>query len=93
MTDDTTMNDVDYSMLPEHMQGAARDYVERGWPPGEFLLAVLTNDLVAAFGRADATNVLFMHQWAMWLYNECPSGAWGSVEKLQVWCLAHGEDK
>ncbi len=77
---------VDYSMLPDHMQQVARDYVENFVMPGDFLQAVLRNDLVAAFGRADWTNIQAMQQWASWLYNECPSTAWGSMDKVEKWC-------
>ncbi len=78
---------VDYSMLPDHMQVVAREYVENFLMPGDFLQAVLRNDLVAAFSRADATNAAAMQTWASWLYNECPSAAWGTMAKVEAWCL------
>lgn len=75
----------DYSMLPEHMQEVARDYVEKGYEPGGFLFAVLSNDLVDAFGRADAINRAAMGAWAVWLLNEAPSTCWGSAERIHRW--------
>lgn len=78
-------SEVDYSMLPEHMQYGVRDYVEHGVRPGSFLLAVLHNDLVNSFGYADGTNVARMVDWARWLYNEAPSDCWGSPEKVRAW--------
>jgi len=77
--------DIDYSMLPYRMQEVARAYVEDRHRPGDFLLAVLTNDLVGAFGHADAINAVAMAQWASWLYNEAPSTCWGSHDKVQRW--------
>jgi hypothetical protein len=77
--------DVDYLGLPEHMREAARAYVEDRHKPGQFLTAVLENNLVEAFGRADSTNNAAMELWASWLYNECPSAAWGSRGKVIDW--------
>jgi hypothetical protein len=53
--------------------------------------AVLENNLVEAFGRADETNAARMRDWATWLFNEAPSTCWGSPEKVQAW-LAEGFD-
>jgi len=84
----TEFPDVDYSTLPEHMQQGARDYVERGYKPGSFLRAVLSNDLVEAFGHADLTNLDHMRAWALWLFNEAPSMCWGSPERVAAWIEA-----
>jgi hypothetical protein len=77
--------DVDYLGLPHHMRNAARTYVEDRKRPGSFLMAVLCNDLVEAFHRADKTNNAAMELWASWLYNECPSPLWGSPTKVRDW--------
>ncbi len=74
-----------YTMLPEHMRQAARRYIEDHELPGDFLTAVLRNDLVDAFGKADGTNITAMRTWASWLYNECPANAWGSPAKVTAW--------
>jgi hypothetical protein len=79
------IDEVDYSSLPEHMQYGAREYVERGRRPGGFLLAVLRNDLVEAFGKADGTNLRAMEVWVLWLFNEAPRECWGSAEKVNAW--------
>ncbi|KKK42946.1 hypothetical protein LCGC14_3169250, partial [marine sediment metagenome] len=72
------MINYDYSSLPEHMQGAAKRYVEQGIPPGGFLTAVLSNNLVDAFGRADSTNAACLKDYINWLYWDIPSSCWGS---------------
>ena len=77
-------------MLPEHMRESARAYVEVGRPPGSFLRAVLTNDLIESFGRADHINQQCMFGWATWLYNECPGNAWGSPEAVEAWIARGG---
>jgi hypothetical protein len=81
---------VDYSRLPEHMQGGARRYIERGISPGHFLTAVLSNDFLGAFKRADDENIERMKEWARWLYNECPREAHGSPEAVEEWIAAGG---
>ncbi|HEX5016560.1 MAG TPA: hypothetical protein VFX15_03120 [Actinomycetes bacterium] len=83
--------DVNYDMLPEHMREPLRDYVERGEAVGGFLTAVLSNNLVDAFGYADQTNKAAMESYAQWLYNECPRKAWGSIEKVIAWREAKGD--
>jgi hypothetical protein len=76
---------IDYTGLPKHMRDGAHLYIEHGVEPGGFLRAVLSNQLVESFGRADETNRAAMFDWATWLYNECPRDAWGSPEKVDAW--------
>lgn len=87
------MIEISYRGLPEHMQDGARLYVEQGVPPGDFLTAVLQNDLVEAFNRADATNVHAMLAWAKWLDKDCPRAAWGSKEQVEKWIAVHTLDR
>jgi len=42
--------------------------------PGEFITAVVNNQLVEAFAIADSTNMKFMYMYPMYLYNEMPAG-------------------
>jgi hypothetical protein len=84
---------IDYTGLPEHMRNGAQLYIEHGVEPGGFLRAVLSDKLVAAFGRADDTNRAAMYDWATWLYNECPTAAWGSPEKVDAWIEAREADR
>lgn len=76
--------------LPEHMQDGVTRYLEHGIEPGSFMLAVLRNDLVGAFGAADQVNASQMATWASWLYNDCPAGAWGSDAKVADWMAQQG---
>jgi len=80
-----TIYDINYDALPEHMRDGAKLYIERGIEPGSFLAAVLANDLVGAASRADHININALKAWAMWLYSDCPSQAWGSREKVAAW--------
>ena len=79
-----------YDRLPEHMQEGAREYVENGRPPGNFLRAVLENNLVEAYIKADYINTTAMREWANWLYNECPTQAWKSSVAITAWIQGGG---
>lgn len=75
----------DWSIIPEHMHGAVSRYVMHGISPGQFLTAVLSNDLMEAFGRADDDNAAAMHGWVRFLYNYMPSQSKGSPEAFRAW--------
>ena len=79
-----------YDRLPAHMQDTARLYVEKGIPGGSFFTAVVSNDLMRAFARADETNADAMRDWVMWLYNDAPGGCYGSPERVRAWMEAGG---
>ena len=59
--------------------------LEQGIEPGDFAYAVLCNDLVGAYGRADSVNTARMRDWANFLYNEMPRGSWGSKAIVDAW--------
>lgn len=75
----------DWDLLPEHMHGAMRRYLEDGLYPGGFLGAVLSNDLVGAVRGADHINSKRLSdivQFCMW---SIPSTAWGSPQAVEKW--------
>ncbi len=76
---------IDYSKLPSHMQDGARLYIEKGIPGGSFFTAVVCNDLMEAFRRADDINSARMKEWVQFFYWEAPSGCWGSKEHHDQW--------
>ena len=59
----------------------AKRYIEFGMEPGSFMLAVLANDLIGAFLRADHDNREAMFQWVKFL-QAIPTNAWGSYEEV-----------
>jgi hypothetical protein len=79
-----------YEHLPEGLRGGMNRYIEHRVPPGNFLTAVLSNDLRRACERADDVNRHLLFEIVGWLYNEAPSPCWGSPEKVAAW-LAEGE--
>ena len=75
-----------HNMLP--LGEAIIAYFEQRRPTGDFLGAVLANDLVGAFSQADDRNSLAMRDYVFWLYNYAPgrsSGVWGSREAVAAW--------
>ena len=44
---------INYEMLPESLRSGMRRYIEDGVIPGGFLVAVLSDSLSDAMGRAD----------------------------------------
>ena len=71
--------------LPEHMRGGMYRWIEYGILPGSFGLAILRNNLVDSYGKADEINLDYMKQWAFWLYNYAPADCWGSRAKIDAW--------
>ncbi len=72
----------EYYPIREDLYGALERYLNLGIMPGSFLTAVLENNLVEAFGRADHMNEANMKNIVGYIYNNIPSTAWGSAEKV-----------
>ena len=60
-------------------------YLLHGYQPGDFLTAVLRNDLREACGRADDMNARALMQHVRFLYNCAPASCWGSREQVRDW--------
>jgi len=71
--------------IPERMMGGIHRYIDNGIEPGHFLTAVRENDLREAVGNADDENIRNLPAYVAYLYNEAPSGCYGSPEKVQAW--------
>jgi hypothetical protein len=77
--------------VPEHMQGGLVRYFNDRIDPGHFLTAVLENNLMKAFDRADLGNRKALYSYVVWLYNQAPMGSYGSPEKVKAWLEGEGE--
>jgi hypothetical protein len=75
--------------LPLHMRDGMLLYLSHGTPPGSFATAVLENDLLGAFSKADEINTAKMRDWAGWLYF-MPRLCWGSKEAVKAWIARGG---
>lgn len=71
--------------IPERMMGGITRWIEYGIHPGDFLSAVLANDLSEACGRADDENLANLPAYVAYLYNEAPSACHGSPENVRAW--------
>jgi hypothetical protein len=75
-----------WELVPAHMREGLIEYVEHGHlDHGDFLHALLTNDLRMTFQTADHVNRKHVWEWLQFLFNYTPSTCWGSVEKVKAW--------
>lgn len=81
--------------IPLPLARALDAWIDKGEVPGDFLQAVLRNDLREAIGRASATSRLALHAIVVYLYNEAPGPCWGSPERVEAWAVrfvrTHGQ--
>lgn len=73
------------TMLPERMRGGVERYIERGIEPGDFLSAVIRNNLKEAVGRADDENANLLAVYVRYFYSHAPYQCWGSPERFKAW--------
>ena len=78
--------------IPERMMGSLRRYIDEKIRPGNFLSAVIRNDLRDACGLADDENLTNLPAYVAYFYNEAPSICWGSQAKMVAW-LTVGEEE
>lgn len=71
--------------IREDMVDAIQGYIRHGWHPGDFLSAVIGNDLKEAVTRADDDNLRNLPAFVAYFYNEAPAACWGSPEKQREW--------
>lgn len=76
---------IDYSACPSNIRDSMQRYIEEGIPPGDFLLAFLSNDLMDALGRADWINIHQFKEIGEWLFMRAPMGCYGSPENVRRW--------
>ena len=65
-------------------------YGQIGVPTGDFLKAVLSNDLFDAYARADRENINDLPEIVQYIFNELPMKSWGSREKVEAWIECSG---
>ena len=76
-----------YEMIPDRLMKGMKRYVEGHIKPGDFLSAVIRNDLSDALARADPISRLLLHDIVKWFWNEAPSTCWGSSDKMHKWLI------
>lgn len=73
------------SYLPDHIRESVDRYIRKGCPVGDFLTAVICNNLSESFQRADDINQERMFDIVRFFYIEAPGLCWGSKEKMKHW--------
>jgi len=76
---------MNYSSIRPDVIKSIISYVKDRIPPGDFLQAVLENNLMESFNRADEDNIRSMFEIVQFVYNETPARCWGSPEKVKRW--------
>jgi hypothetical protein len=80
--------------IPHYMWGGIGRYVLFGIAPGDFLTAVINNDLKEAVGRADLANQATLAGYVKFFFNHVPSNCWGypgAVKDWQEWVAEQAE--
>lgn len=72
-------------MIPKYTKDAIDRWTDQGIPPGSFVQAVLENDLMGAYARADDTNMAHMKDIVQYVYDYVPALAHGSKEIMIAW--------
>ncbi len=71
--------------IPTYMWDGIVSYILYGLPPGQFLKAIIKNDLKGAFTYADQTNAKLIYNYVNFFFNFAPTGCWGSQENMDSW--------
>ena len=72
-------------MIPERTLEGLKRYVKDKIPPGGFLTAVLENNLLNSFQRADGENRQAIPEIVYYVRNHLPANCWGLPEKVKKW--------
>lgn len=76
--------------LPRTMWMSLAEYIVQGHPVGDFLAAVLSNDLTKAVTKADAMNLPRLPDYVAFLNNVAPVGCFGSPAAFNEWLRTGG---
>lgn len=77
--------DSEYAELPKNLLHNLHRYVQEGRGTGDFLTALLTNDLGKAVAYADNTNQRLLVPWVKYVFNRIPATCHGSKEAVRAW--------
>ena len=71
--------------VPESLHNGIALYVLQGVRPGDFLSALLQNDLAGAVLHADIQNLTLIRRHVLFVENELPAACHGSVDAFDRW--------
>ena len=76
---------MNYDKINPDIIASIRRYADLHCPTGDFLRAVLSNDLKQAVMRADDENIRVLPEIVCYCYWEIPHSCWGSPERVKAW--------
>lgn len=71
--------------VPAHLVPGLRRFIDEGQLPGDFLRAVLENDLKATVARADPESLAGLRPLLVFMHCVLPAGCWGSPLRVSQW--------
>ena len=83
------MDPRNYDRIPEAITEGLKNYASLGVPCGDFIQAVIANDLLDAVGRADVGCMRALPAIACFVYQELPSICHGSRKVYAAWLAFH----
>lgn len=78
--------------IPPRMHPGIINYLVHHQLPGDFLQAIIANNLRAAVERADDENIHLLPAYVSFFYNHAPLGSWGSAKAYKKW-IEQGEKR
>lgn len=79
--------------IPTRTMLSLKRYHRAHIPTGDFLTAVLSNDLFEAVARADAENLEVLPSIVKFIYNRLPANYWGDTNTVNKWLDYTKEDE
>jgi len=71
--------------IPKETIGCIERYVSSGLDPGDFVQAILSNDLMEACKRADENNLKAIVAIAQHVYSHVPRNCYGTKTIVRLW--------
>jgi len=72
-------------MIPKLVKDIIDKYVQDGTDGGDFITAILENNLKETFIRGDDFNLMHLKDIMSYVYWETPANSWGSRERVREW--------
>lgn len=69
---------------------ALERYRDYGIATGDFLFSVMINNLSRTIAHADEQNLADLVEIVRFVYNDMPSGCWGTEDKVRDWMMSGG---
>jgi hypothetical protein len=89
-TEEKLTDSLNQYQIPQNMHNGILNWIIEGTIPGNFLYAVVNNDLRGSLIAADDINITRLTAYIQFFYNAAPGGCWGSKEKTTAWHIQGG---